>query len=78
MALSIETTKPDGYLSEAFAHLWSLAPYAAVELILPGGSLIAFLLWLYRRRKGTRLASANPGTRLRQALTTCFKRARSS
>ena len=26
-----------------------LGPYLAIELILPGGSLIALLLWLYRR-----------------------------
>jgi len=24
-------------------------PYLAIELILPGGSLVALLLWLYRR-----------------------------
>jgi hypothetical protein len=28
----------------------TLGPYFAVELILPGGSLLALLLWLYRRR----------------------------
>jgi hypothetical protein len=32
------------------AQLRGLAPYAAIELVLPGGSLIALLLWLYRRR----------------------------
>ena len=32
-------------------RLRDLAPYAVVELILPGGSLIAVLLWLYRRQK---------------------------
>ena len=26
------------------------APYALIELSLPGGSVIALLLWLYRRR----------------------------
>jgi hypothetical protein len=25
-------------------------PYFAIELILPGGSLLALLLWLYRHR----------------------------
>jgi hypothetical protein len=25
-----------------------LGPYFAIELVLPGGSLIALLLWLYR------------------------------
>lgn len=26
-----------------------LGPYLAIELILPGGSLLALFLWLYRR-----------------------------
>ena len=26
-------------------------PYAALELVLPGGSVLAVLLWLYRRHK---------------------------
>jgi hypothetical protein len=30
-----------------------LAPYAVIELVLPGGSLMALLLWLYRRQKKT-------------------------
>ena len=29
----------------------ALAPYALMELVLPGGSLMALLLWLYRRQK---------------------------
>ena len=28
-----------------------LGPYAALELLLPGGSVLAVLLWLYRRHK---------------------------
>jgi hypothetical protein len=28
-----------------------LAPYAALELVMPGGSVMALVLWLYRRRK---------------------------
>jgi hypothetical protein len=35
----------------AIGRLRGLAPYALMELILPGGSLMAVLLWLYRRRK---------------------------
>jgi hypothetical protein len=31
--------------------LKDLAPYALIELVLPGGSVMALLLWLYRRRK---------------------------
>ena len=32
-------------------QLKALAPYALIELVLPGGSLVALLLWLYRRKK---------------------------
>lgn len=32
----------------------ALAPYAAIELILPGGTLLAILCWLYRRRVASR------------------------
>lgn len=28
----------------------TLGPYFAIELILPGGSVLALLLWLYRHR----------------------------
>jgi hypothetical protein len=40
-----------GYVMAVVRRLRYLAPYAAMELILPGGSLIAVLLWLYRRQK---------------------------
>jgi hypothetical protein len=33
------------------ARLRDLAPYAVIELVLPGGSVMALLLWLYRRQK---------------------------
>jgi hypothetical protein len=33
------------------AKLRDLAPYAALELVMPGGSVMALLLWLYRRQK---------------------------
>ncbi len=39
------------YTAAVFARLRDLAPYAAIELVLPGGSLLALLLWLYRRYK---------------------------
>ena len=32
------------------ASLRSLGPYLLVELILPGGSLFALLLWLYNHK----------------------------
>jgi hypothetical protein len=33
------------------AKLKELAPYAMIELLLPGGSVLALSLWFYRRRK---------------------------
>jgi hypothetical protein len=38
------------YTAAVVAKLRVLAPYAAM-LVLPGGSLIALLLWLYRRQR---------------------------
>jgi hypothetical protein len=34
-----------------FAKLKVVAPYAAMELLLPGGSIIALTAWFLRRRK---------------------------
>ena len=33
-----------------FARLKDVAPYALIEILLPGGSMLALTLWLYRRR----------------------------
>lgn len=41
-----------GRAAAVIVRLKAIAPYALIELILPGGSLMALLLWLYRRRKG--------------------------
>jgi hypothetical protein len=38
-----------------------LGPYAAIELILPGGSVLAILLWLYRRNRLARQAQGAHG-----------------
>jgi hypothetical protein len=42
------------------AWLRRLGPYAAIELLLPGGSVIALLIWVCRHRAnlGVRPASA--------------------
>ena len=40
-----------GYAAVVIVRLKAFAPYALIELILPGGSVMALLLWLYRRRK---------------------------
>ena len=31
-----------------------LGPYAAIEIVLPGGSLVVLLLWLFRRHRDMR------------------------
>jgi hypothetical protein len=35
----------------------TLGPYLAIELVLPGGSIVALLLWLYRHRSAARQAA---------------------
>jgi hypothetical protein len=49
-----------------------LGPYAAIELLLPGGSLIALLLWLYQtqRRKTALGQNARRGMFSRRDLST--------
>jgi hypothetical protein len=47
-------------LALAIAGLKELGPYAAIEIILPGGTLIALALWLYRRR-AARVAQSGRG-----------------
>jgi hypothetical protein len=39
-------------------QLRSLGPYLAIELILPGGSIVALLLWAYRHRHAVRPSAA--------------------
>jgi hypothetical protein len=39
-----------GLLREFFQRL---GPYLMLEILLPGGTLVALLLFLYRRRKAT-------------------------
>jgi hypothetical protein len=38
-----------GWLTRGVTGLRAVAPYAAIELLLPGGSLIAFGLWLFQQ-----------------------------
>jgi hypothetical protein len=43
--------KLSGWWMSGLVGVRALGPYAAVELLLPGGSVVAVLLWLYRRHK---------------------------
>jgi hypothetical protein len=45
------------HMAAVVAKLREFAPYAAMELVMPGGSLMALGLWLYRRQKKASLLS---------------------
>ena len=40
----------NGWIQWLVDQLREFGPYFAVELVLPGGTLIALALWLYRHR----------------------------
>ena len=40
--------------SSVVRSLRSLGPYVAIEVLLPGGSIIALALWTYRRHRAAR------------------------
>ena len=44
-----------------------LGPYLAVELFLPGGSIVALLLWTYRHRTPALNARRSPGQTAKSA-----------
>ena len=49
---SMSILKSSGvYAAAGIVRLKALAPYALIELVLSGGSVMALLLWLYRRRQ---------------------------
>ena len=45
-------------LRPAVLALRKLGPYALLELVMPGGTILALLLYLYRRRVDRRAAYA--------------------
>jgi len=54
----------------------SLGPYLAIELILPGGSIMALLLWTYRHRTAarqtvTRIAREDASSRSKASTQAC-------
>jgi hypothetical protein len=48
-----------GFAVRAVAFVKALGPYAAIELLLPGGTIIALLLWLYSRHRSMRQAAVS-------------------
>jgi hypothetical protein len=45
-------------VEQLFRGARSLGPYLAIELILPGGSIVALLLWSFRNKPAARLIAA--------------------
>jgi len=43
-----------GAIARVARLIRSLGPYLAIEIILPGGSIIALALWTYRHRRAVR------------------------
>jgi len=61
----------NGWKGRVVRFVRVLGPYAAIELFLPGGSLIALLLWLYQsQRKKILRRSTWEGRFLRGPLST--------
>jgi hypothetical protein len=58
------------WLKRALALLRSIGPYAAIEILLPGGTLIALLLWLSRR--GAFTTSVDRGQRSAATAHVCL------
>ncbi|HEY6515211.1 MAG TPA: efflux transporter outer membrane subunit [Steroidobacteraceae bacterium] len=49
------STARAGWIAKGLALLKTFGPYALLEFFLPGGTLIAVLVWLYRHRQGRRV-----------------------
>ena len=57
-----------GWVAKGLALLKSLGPYALVEFVLPGGSVIALLLWLYRQHRHQQPSTAGFASAWRRML----------
>ena len=64
------------WIAKGLTLLKSVGPYALVEFLLPGGTLIALLLWLYRHRHQQRLTRAVAQAAARTARAWAFARRR--
>lgn len=49
--LAFNRVRLTGWMSRGIELLRNLGPYALIEIFLPGGTLIALLLWLHRKRQ---------------------------
>ena len=65
LKLVVEATsfKPlAGRIRAIWAVVKEFAPYAAIELVLPGGTVLAILYWLFRRRRVGSGSAVQPGS----------------
>jgi hypothetical protein len=46
-----QETKLSNLIAKIIAGGRAIGPYAALELLMPGGSLLALLLWIYRNHQ---------------------------
>jgi hypothetical protein len=53
--------------AKIFAHLRRVAPYLAIELVLPGGSIVALTLWVIRNRAAVLCSLTRTASRLGSA-----------
>jgi hypothetical protein len=54
-------------LREVVPAVRKLGPYALLELVMPGGTILAILLYLYRRHRDACARRAQPTVDLRTA-----------
>lgn len=62
-------------IAKIFAAIRQVAPYLAIELLLPGGSLVALILWLLKNRARLRngLATARSSVRTTSQLAAVLR-----
>ncbi|MGH8184951.1 MAG: hypothetical protein ACREUC_00195 [Steroidobacteraceae bacterium] len=48
MTLTLSRLSVPAWMMRGVTVIKNLGPYAAIEILLPGGTLIAITLWLYR------------------------------
>jgi hypothetical protein len=59
------------WLTRIANGLRAIGPYAAIEIVLPGGTLFALLLWLYRRNDRTMLKARRSLRRITERRVCC-------
>jgi NodT family efflux transporter outer membrane factor (OMF) lipoprotein len=64
------------WIGKAFALVKAVGPYALMEFLLPGGTLIALLVWLYRQRHSGTPAGVARQVTVRSAGRAAFVRPR--